>query len=174
MADRVNTSELHRVTGIDRATIGKRLANLPHTIGKKSAKEYDRKSALTILMTKDTSVGGDALNGHAPDAKARRELADAERAELRVAQIKGELVSADAMRSAAAELVKTLYQRIVRVEPAIIASLCIGKSAIEIETTVRDAMTTVFNELKLDLTAFISIDDVEADIEVEDGSDSES
>lgn len=170
--EKASTSELHRVTGIDRATIGKKLKNLPFTTGAKGAKEYDRRSALAILVSND-EVGGDALNGHAVGAKARREIAEADRAELRVAQIKGELVSADAMRTAAAELVKTLYQRIVRVEPAIIGAKCFGKSAIEIETMVRESMAVVFNQLKLDLGSFISIDEVEEQIVVEDVSDSE-
>lgn len=170
--DTANISELARVTGFDRATIGRRLKNLQYTNGTKRSKDYDRKTALTILMTKE-EVGGDALNGHATGAKARREIAEADRAELRVAQIRGELVSADAMRQAAAELVKTLFQRIVRVEPAIIASKAVGKSAIEIEVICRDTLATVFSELKLDLTGFMSIDDVEAEIVVEDVSDAE-
>lgn len=167
---KANQSELSRVTGFDRATIIKKLKNLPFTIGKKNAKEYDRKSALAILMSDDLFTPNS--NG-AAGAKERREIAEADRAELRVAQIKGELVSADAMRTAAAELVKTLYQRIVRVEPAIIASKCVGRSAIEIETTIRENLAVVFNQLKLDLGSFISVDEVETDIEVEDGSDSE-
>lgn len=167
---RASISELNRVTGKDRATIGRKLKNLPFVLGAKSAKEYDRKAALTILMSDDDYT---PASGGVAGAKERREIAEAERSELRVAQIKGELVSADAMRTAAAELVKTLYQRIVRVEPSIIASKCIGRSAVEIETTIRDSMATVFNQLKLDLGSFISVDDVEAAIEVEDGLDSD-
>lgn len=171
MSDKkANQSELSRVTGFDRATIIRRLKNLPFTIGAKNAKEYDRKSALAILISDDA---GTPEPGGALGAKERREVAEADRAELRVAQIRGELVSAKDMQNAAAELVKTLYQRIVRVEPAIIAGKCVGKTAIEIETTIRENLAVVFNQLKLDLGSFISHEEVEAEIEVEDVSDSE-
>lgn len=171
-SEKVSISELERVTGKNRATIAKKLAGLPFDTGFKGSKEYDRRSALALIVT-DDEVGGDGLNGHAIGAKARREIAEADRAELRVAQIRGELVNADRMRSLAAELVKTLYQRIVRVEPAIIAGKSVGKSAIEIETIIRENLAAVFNNLKLDLGSFIPADEVEAEIEVEDVSDSE-
>jgi hypothetical protein len=167
--ERVSITELHRITGQDRVRITRRLKNIPFTKGAKNATMYNRKDALSILMSDENDGGAH----EAITAKARRETAEADRAELRVAQIRGELVSADAMRTAAAELVKTLYQRIVRVEPAIIAAKCVGLEAIEIETVIRDSSTVVFNQLRLDLGSFMSVDDIEAEIEVEDVEDSE-
>lgn len=160
-AEKISISELSRVSGIDRATIAKRLSKLPFSRGAQNAKFYDRKSAMAIVVVDDQGTA-DELS-----AKARRELAEAERSELRVRQIKGELVSADSMRTAAAELIKTLYQRIVRVEPGVIASKCVGKDVVEIETIARESLATVFNELKNMPENFLAIDDDEIIPEVD-------
>lgn len=151
----VSISKLHEITGYAREVITKKLRdnNVPF---EKTGRGhmFDKTMALAVLYNNPNAVTED-------DAKKRKAIAEAEKAEIAVAKLKGELVSADEMRKAAAELVKTMYQRIVRVEPAVIAGRCVGLDAIGIETQIRDAMSMIFDEVRTNLSAFMTIDEVE-------------
>jgi hypothetical protein len=138
---RMSIAALHRETGLDRTTIAERLekAGLEFETSKNNAKLYDTEKALEILGAVETGAEG---------SKLRKLKADAEKQEIIVRKLRGELVSVPEMRQAAGELVKVLYQRIVRVEPGIIAAKCVGKGAIEIESIMHDAMALVFSELR--------------------------
>jgi hypothetical protein len=73
------------------------------------------------------------------------------------------------MKAAAAELIKTLYARMVRVTPSIVAPLLVGKTdTIEIEAIIRDANADVFNELKTMPDTFLSVETVD---EIEEATD---
>jgi hypothetical protein len=150
---RMSISALHRETGIDRITIAERLekAGLEPEETSRNAKLYNTDKALAIL------TGGEVVTGE-EQAKRRKLSADAEKAELVVRKLKGELVPIDSMKQAAGELIKTLYQRIVRVEPGIIAAKCVGKNALEIEGIVHDQMATVFAELRSMPEQFLSVE----------------
>jgi hypothetical protein len=160
----VSISKLSEITGKDRATITKRLEGIEHRIGNKNAKNYEKDVALAAIFGSEAAVAES-------DAKERRARAEAEKAELIVAKLRGELVSSTAMKTAAAELIKTLYQRIVRVTPSILASRCVGKTSIEIETLSREELSTIFNELKTMPENFLS---VEADETVEELTDDDT
>ena len=148
---RMSIAALHRETGLDRTTIAERLekAGLEPEISKNKAKLFDKEKALEILGQADAGVEG---------SKLRKLRADADKAELNVRKLKGELVEIDAMKQAAGELIKTLYQRIVRVEPNIIAAKCVGKTAVEIEGIVRDQLGLVFAELRSMPDQFLSVE----------------
>jgi hypothetical protein len=148
----VSLSELHEITSVDRATIRKRLAEITPRIGDRNAKLYDKSVALTAILASAAVIDENS-------AKERKLAADAEKAELVVKKLRGELVSVDSMKQAAAELIKTLYARTVRVEPSIIAPKCIGKSVLEIETIIRETLSAVFNELKTMPESFLSVTD---------------
>lgn len=159
--DLVSISELHRITGYDRALISEKLQRSglkPVKSGKGHL--YPRRKSIAILTA--GSAGSSSVLSEA-DAKSRKAVAEAEKAEITVAKLRGELVSADEMRRAAAELVKSLYQRIVRVEPAVIASKCVGLDAIGIETGIRDAMAAIFDEVRVDLSSFVAVEETTAE-----------
>jgi hypothetical protein len=161
---KLSISQLSEITGIDRSTISKKLSDVPFSEGTKGAKMYDRNVAMPLLFGNTAPQGED-------EAKKRKAIAEAEKAELVVKRLKGELVSVSAMTEAAGELVKTLYMRVVRVEPAVIASKAVGKSAIEIETICREQLSIVFNELKTMTENFLTIEDTVDEIVTEDGED---
>lgn len=150
---RMSIAALHRETGLDRTTIAEKLAKagIEPELTSKNAKLYNIDEALAVL------TGGTAVTGE-EQAKRRKMAADAEKAEINVRKLKGELVSVDSMKQAAGELIKTLYQRIVRVEPNIIASKCVNKTAVEIEVIVREQLGLVFAELRSMPEQFLSVD----------------
>lgn len=151
--DLVSISELHRITGYDRALISEKLAKSNVTFEKRGKSHlFSRRMALAVLV-----AGSNAIPES--DAKSRKAIAEAEKAEITVSKLKGELVSADEMRRAAAELVKSLYQRVVRVEPAVIASKCVGLDAIGIETHIRESMAAIFNDVRTDLAKYMTVED---------------
>lgn len=162
-SEKVSISELHRITGFDRSEVitpKLKKAGVPYDKGSRGAHLYDKTIALAVLYDNPKAVTEN-------DAKQRKAIAEAEKAEILVQKLKGELVSAEEMQLAAAELVKTMFLQIVRVQPSVIASKCVGLDAIGIETEIREAMTDIFNQLRLDLTSFMTVED-----ETEDGNES--
>lgn len=156
--DWVTVADLERITGKDRRTIGIRIKDLHFKMDGKR-KVFDKMLAVQAVMTKSF----DPEN----DAKSRKALADAEKAELLVARLRGELVPVVDMKTAAAELIKTLYARIVRVTPSILAPKVIGMTdPLEIEALIRTALADSFDELKSMPDHFLSADpDEELDVQ---------
>ncbi len=153
-AQKVSISELHRITGFDRRIISQKLvaSNVSFDKTGRGAHLYDKREALGVLCSDDPTMLG-------PDDPKRRKIkADADRAELAVQKLRGELVSVDEMRQAAAELIKTMFQRIVHVEPSILAAKCVGLDAVGIESEVRKAMQSVFSDLRFDPSSYITPD----------------
>lgn len=149
----LSISQLYDLTGKDRATIAQRLKDIEPIMRKRdSAKTYEKTEALTLIFGSADAIG-ESL------AKERRAKAEAEKAEILVSKLKGELVSVDSMKSAASELVKTLYTRTVRVFPSVIAQKIVGKEAIEVEAILREGLADIFNELKTLPSAFLSVED---------------
>lgn len=140
----VSISQLADITGKGRELIRKRISHLEPQIGMagaRNAKLYDKRAAVSAIIADD-------LPKDETLAKTRKALADAEKAEMIVAKLKSELVSADAMRSAVADIIKTLYARTVRVAPGILAPQLVGKDAIAIEAILRQGLAEVYEELK--------------------------
>lgn len=148
-----NVKQLAKETGWDRDTVSKRLelAGLVPNTDDARMKRFNVEEALEVLGYKDAE--GEV------EAKRRKAIADAEKAELTVQKLKGELVSVVEMRLAAAELIKRLYQRIVRVEPGIIAAKIVGLDELKAEAIIRDQLRQVFDELRSMPEAFLSIED---------------
>lgn len=146
----VNITQLHEATGIHRDTIRPKLKGLPYKEGAQNAKLYDKAVVLPILF--DSGGAREDL-----ESKERKAKADAEKAELIVAKLRGELVSVERMKSSAAGLVKTLYARTVRVLPNTLAPKLQGKSVAECEVILRDELSAIFDELKNRPDNFFSI-----------------
>lgn len=166
---RMSISKLSEVTGFDRATISKRLAHITPFDGPKGAKEYEVTVAMSILYA---STGGNADD----EAKLRRALAEAEKAELQVARLRGTLGNVDDLTQAAGEVIKTLYQRIVRVMPQIAASKVVANAdVIDIENIIRAEVAPIFDELRIKPENFLTVDESkEEDSEVEIDGDTAS
>jgi hypothetical protein len=155
----VTLEELRRITGKDRRTISDRIAGLPFE-KKGRSKLYDKTVALQAIM----AGGAGAMDES--KAKERKSIAEAEKIELIVSKMKGDLVPVADMKTAAAELIKTLYQRIVRVTPAIVAPKLIGRTdVLDIEAIIRDALAEDFNELKNMPEKFLTIEPTDEDEE---------
>lgn len=76
-----------------------------------------------------------------------------------MARLRGELVPVADMKTAAAELIKTLYMRVVRVTPSILAPKLLGLTdALEIEARLRTALADAFNELKSMPDHFLTVE----------------
>lgn len=150
--DWVTKEELHRITGRDRRTINLRLekGGVPFKQEGRS-RLFDKMLAIEAIASKDNDIGH--------EAKERRAIADAEKAELLVARLRGELVPVADMKTAAAELIKTLYMRVVRVTPSILAPKLLGLTdALEIEARLRTALADAFNELKSMPDHFLTVE----------------
>lgn len=155
--DWVTKEELHRITGRDRRTINLRLeaGNVPFKQSGRS-KLFDKMLAVQAISTKS--------NDPEAASKERKLAAEAEKAEIIVARLRGELVPVADMKTAAAELIKTLYARVVRVTPSVVAPRVLGISdPLEIERLLRDALADAFNELKSMPEHFLTVDKVDAE-----------
>lgn len=161
--DWVTKEELHRITGKDRRTINLRVADLPFKQSGRS-RLYDKAIAVQAVVTK--------LVGQEDAAKQRRALAEAEKAEIVVARLRGELVPAADMKTAAAELIKTLYARVVRVTPSIVAPKLLGVTdVLEIEAILRTALADAFDELKSMPDHFLSVEAEPDEVDEPDETD---
>lgn len=158
---KASIAELQRLTGVDRATIGKRIAHISPEFGTKGAKLYEVRQVLPLIMAQKSADGD--------ESKDRKAAADAEKAELIVARLRGELVPVADMKEAAAELIKTMYQQIVRVQPGIIASEVVGMTdAVEIEVKIRESISKIFDDLRSSPDKFLAVDapeTVESEVE---------
>jgi hypothetical protein len=142
-----NTTELARLTGFNRSTVRDLIVR--HGVSpivsdtKTGAKEYALRDVLA-------AVCADRRERATPNAgKARKEAADAEKAEIIVAKLRGELVPIDEMRSSAAELIKTLFQRCVNIAPRVLADKLDGRTdQKEIELILRAFYAGIFNDLR--------------------------
>lgn len=157
----VSISQIQRMTGLDRAVIAAKLVNVQWKPGPKSAKMYDLAEVFPLLVGPGR-VGGD-------DAKERKLTAEAEKAELQLARLKGELVPIDEVTQAAAELIKTLYQQCVRVLPDIIAADVVGlKSVDEVAIRVRERLAKVFDDARSNMTSYLTVE-AESESDEENG-----
>lgn len=150
---KVSISELGRMTGLDRVTLGKRLTHIKPEQGAKGAKLYDLSVALHAIKAPANNDDAEQL------ARNRKLEADAEKAELTVARLRGEVVPVEDMKQAAAEMIKTIYQRTVRVSPQILASKLVGKTdVLDIETIIRTELSGIFNELRTLPENFLTVE----------------
>jgi hypothetical protein len=154
----VNISEICRLTKIDRTTLAKYLRDGQvdplNANAAKGAKEFYLDEVLTCLVQSFKIKAADG-------PKVRIELANAEKAEINVGKLRGELVETTLMRSTAAELVKSLYQRLVMLSPRILADKVTGnKERADVEIAIREHNAQVFDELRSMPNNFLNLPDV--------------
>ena len=153
----VSISELHRITGLDRATLGKMLKSLtPIGEGPKNSLNYFLDDCITAIVS-----WLKARNEDSP--KSRKEAAEADKAEITVAKMRGDLVPVGLVRSTAADLVKSLFQRCVMLGPRVLSDKITGKTdRNEVEIAIRSHYSTIFDELRSLPNNFLEIQDIDA------------
>lgn len=101
----LNLVELAEEFNLDRATVAKRLADVPFRRGPKNSKLYDVELAAVAIEESEDSPEMEA-------AKLRRAIADAERAEINVAKLRGTLVNRIEVLTEVQEVFSRLYQSV--------------------------------------------------------------
>lgn len=154
----INISEISRLTGLDRATIGKHLDHIQPmnaNSGRQGSKEYYLDEVLSVLIRSFKAKFEDG-------AKARKELADAEKAEIQVARLRGDLAPTSQMRTSAADLVKSLFQKCVMLAPRLLSDAVTGNAdRNEVEIAIRTHYAGIFDELRSLPNNFLNITDAE-------------
>jgi hypothetical protein len=147
-----NISELQRLTNLDRATLGKMLKHLtPVGEGKKNALNYYLDECVKEIVKYVKAQREDS-------SKARKERADAEKSEIHVARLRGELVPVMLVRSSAADLVKLLFQRCVMLAPRLLSDQITGNpDRNDVEIAIREHFATIFDELRSQPNSFLNI-----------------
>lgn len=105
MSELKSVSELARAFDLDRATVAKRLADAAFQRGPRNAKLYAVDEVTSLLTAPDDSP-------ELEQAKLRRAIADAKKAELIVAKLEGELVNRVAVITEVQEIFAALYQTV--------------------------------------------------------------
>jgi DNA-binding transcriptional MocR family regulator len=140
-------SQLAKVTGLDRATVTKRLGDIEVTGGAKGAKTYSLADALPALIAGEST--------EMDEAKLRKVQAEAELKELEVEQERGELLPVKEVRDYLQDLFKRLQQRTVVQMPVAIASqLYKAESPAQISDTLQRELGRIFNDLRADHKSF--------------------
>lgn len=155
-----STSEIGRLTGLNRATVQKHLSVLsPVTVkGGQNATLYFLDESIGVLVRVYRAQAGEGPKNRKLEAEARK-------VELIVAKIEGTLVPINAMKASAVELIKTLHQRCVMLAPKLVANKLAGKAhePLEIEITVREEIAEVFEELRSAPSRFMPLAAAEAE-----------
>jgi transcriptional regulator with XRE-family HTH domain len=138
--EKLNLSELATRFNLDRATVAKRLADAAFTQGPKNSKLYEVEEVAELLTAAEDSP-------ELERAKTRRAIADAEKAELIVAKLKGELVDRVAVMGEVQEIFSRLYQTIAVQYPRRHAGRLSKLSAQDLAKKMQADLMSVFNEI---------------------------
>lgn len=138
----LNTSELARRSGLNRATVKTRLETQGVKPQKDGAKEklYDADEALSALQAE----GALGLR----KAQTAKTVVEAERVKLKLDRERGELVSIHDVRADAQEFVKRIHQHFAVTGPSVLAPQLKGKSVSQIEAALKKDAEQFFNELR--------------------------
>jgi hypothetical protein len=141
-------SELAKVTTLDRATVTKRLAEVPYVEGAKGAKMYELADALPALIAGESS--------EMDEAKLRKMQAEANIKELDYQREQGLVVEVREVKSYALDLFKRLHNRIgVRFPREIAAQLYKAESANQITDVLQRELGRIFNDVRSDHQRFL-------------------
>lgn len=141
-----NISQLHDVTGFDRATIRQRLeaAGLKPVRDGEKLKQYDEKRALEILL------GQPRQPVPLTHARTQKTQAEAARILLKLKREQGDLVPIGEMREEAFNVVKAIHTRFMRYARESRTRLVKIKNAAEMERTIATDFALIFDDLKRD------------------------
>jgi hypothetical protein len=145
----VNTSEIARLSGLNRATVKAKLETKGVRPREEKAKEklYDADEALTALQ-------GDGTSG-LRKAQTAKTAAEAARVKLKLDKERGELVSIQDVREDVQELVKRIHQHFAVTGPTLLAPQIKGKSVSRIEAALKREAEDFFNDLRATYKAYL-------------------
>lgn len=144
----LSISELSEITGKDRRTVSRALANVKPEVNPSNprAKLFDSRMALQLLFASGSADG----NGEVRDLdveRARLASAQANRAELDVAERRGELLKASDVTHEVTDAFRRVRARLLSLSTKI-APLVVGSTdAAEIKATIDLAVEDALNEL---------------------------
>ena len=155
----LSISQLSEVTGKDRRTISKRLANLQSQVGPKNAQLYKASEAIELLLTPENAKG---LERKLQQAELDEKRARAEKVQIEVARMRGELVSLEDV----AKVVEKEYSIIraqVRAIPSKMAKpLSMTSDPNEVHNKLAEVIDECLKELTADEAYEQSLRDVES------------
>ncbi len=141
-----NISELHRKTGLDRATVVKRLKNAgvePKQVATKKT-EFDETEAIKVLAKAEPdSAGYNKARTNKTNVAAAREL-------LKLQKERGELVPISEMKEHAYQFVKAMHGRFMRYARESKGRLHKNKTADDLERSMTADFAQIFGDLKRD------------------------
>lgn len=141
-------SELAKLSGLDRATVTKRLAEVPFEEGAKNAKTYALDEALPAL------IAGESAEFDA--AKLRKMQAEAGLRELDLERERGEVLSTAEVADYTLRLFKGVQNRIgLRFPREIAQQLYKAESAAQITEILQRELGRIFNDLRDDHKRFL-------------------
>ncbi len=146
----LNTSELARRSGLNRATVKTKLETNGVEPREAKAKEklYDADEALAALL-QDGTTG-------LRKAQTAKTAAEAARAKLKLDSERGELVSIQDVREDVQELVKRIHQHFAVTGPTVLAPQLKGKKVAQLEAALRRDTEEFFNDLRARYKAYLS------------------
>ncbi len=141
-------SQLAKLSGLDRATVTKRLAEVESQDGPKNAKLYALAAALPALISGEST--------EMEEAKLRRAQAEAELKTLDLERERGEVAPVKDVREYALKLVKGLHGRLAVQFPREIAQqLYKAESPAQITEILRRELGRIFNDLRTNHQRFL-------------------
>lgn len=145
----LNTSQIARRSGLNRATVKTRLETKGVLPREEKAKEklYDADEALTALHGEGTS----GLR----KAQTAKTAAEAARVKLKLDKERGDLVSIQDVREDVQELVKRIYQRFAVTGPTVLAPQLKGKSVSQVEAALKRDAEEFFNDLRATYESYL-------------------
>jgi hypothetical protein len=145
----LNTSELARRSGLNRATVKSKLETKGVQPREAKAKEklYDADEALAALQ-QDGTTG-------LRKAQTAKTAVEAARVKLKLDKERGELVAIQDVREDVQELVKRINQHFAVTWPGVVAPQLKGKSVAQIEAALRRDAENFFNDLRAEYEAYL-------------------
>lgn len=141
-------SQLATLSGLDRATVTKRLADVPFQGGAKNAKTYSLEAALPALISGEST--------EMDEAKLRKMQAEAGMRELDLERERGEVVSTAEVSDYTLRLFKGVQNRIgLRFPREISQQLYKAESAAQITEILQRELGRIFNDLRDDHKRFL-------------------
>ncbi|EIC23277.1 DUF1441 family protein [Thiorhodovibrio frisius] len=140
----VSINQLSEWTGLDRRTVKRRLADLPHKPGPNRAHEYESAVALRLIFGSG-NPDGDRLDGQ--QEKARLDKVRADIAEVELERKRGDLIDVDAVTQTWERLVSVAKGRFMALPTRLSYDLAGLSEPREAERLLKNAIWEVLTEL---------------------------
>ena len=148
----LNTSQLPRRAGLDRATVKSKLETkgVRPQQDKANRKLYDADEALKALQ-------GDGTTG-LRKAQTMKTAVEAARAQIKLEKEQGDLVSIQDVREDVQEVVKRINQYFAVTAPSVLAPQLRGQKVSQIEATLRRDAERFFGDLRAEFETYLHED----------------